>query len=72
MGPDRSENPKVSAETGRSLPDYLTRCLHPEGWATDFNGCRLMPLIGAVEHPSYCLMDAEACCIPDDKTQCGA
>ena len=58
------------------IPGAFTACL-PSCTSSDQcgregYGCRLMPLIGAVDHPSYCLMDSEACCIPEDKTQCGA
>ena len=50
----------------------LPACTSDDQCNRDGYGCRLMPLIGGEGDPTYCLMDAQACCLLDDKSQCGA
>lgn len=53
----------------------FTACLPPCTSNDECNregyGCRLMPIIGETGAPTYCLMDAQACCLADNPSQCG-
>ncbi len=50
----------------------LPTCSNNDQCNREGYGCRLMPLIGAENDPTYCLMDAQDCCLLDTPEQCGS